>query len=138
MPRKTSTKVVMNRQALTALGTDLAEGFGEVARTIVESAPAPDATPYGAGLVRNGGWLVYLGSKKIDGGGLDGKQPAKPRSFTTDDGISAIGGFGFPARFQEQGTVKQGARPFLWPTVLAVKDQIPDIMKRAVGKWSKP
>lgn len=138
MARKTSAKVVLNRQALTELGMGIAEGFEEVARTIVETADAPDATPYGEGLVDRGGWLVYLGTKKVGGGGLDGKQPAKPRAFRPEEGsISAIGGYGFPARFQEEGTVAQPARPFLWPAVLAVKDEILAIMKRAVGKWGR-
>jgi hypothetical protein len=138
MARKASAKVVLNRQALTEFGTDFAQGLGEVARTIVETADAPDATPYGEGLVDRGGWLVYLDKNKIDGGGLDGKQPPKPRGFTPNDGVSAIGGFSFPAHFQELGTVKEPARPFLWPAVLAVEGQIPEIMKKSFKSWNKP
>jgi hypothetical protein len=139
MARGPSAKVVLNRQALNELGLALAEGMEDVAKTIVETANPPDATPYGVGLVRAGGWAAYFGSKKVGGGGLDGKQPGKPRAFRPEpEVVSAIAGFGFPARFVEYGTVKMAAEPFLWPAVLRVKDEVPAIMKRAVGKWGRP
>lgn len=134
MARKPAARVVLNRAALDSLHLALAEGIEEVARTIVETAEPPDATPYGVGLVDSGGWAVYAGSKKVGGGSLDGTQPNKPRAFKPlPTGITGIAGFGFPARFQETGTVSQPARPFLWPSAMRVAGSAPEIMKSIVG-----
>lgn len=132
--RKPSARVVLNRQALDTVHLALAEGVEEVARTIVETADPPDATPYGVGLVRSGGWAVFAGSKKVAGGSQDGTQPNKPRGFRPEPtGITGIAGFGFPARFQEVGTVQQPARPFLWPAAMRVAGSAAAIMRDVVG-----
>lgn len=134
MARKPSARVVLNRAALTELGLALAEGVEEVARTIVETADPPDATPFGEGLVTSGGWAVYAGKAKVAGGSLDGTQPNKPRGFRpAPDGITGIAGFGFPARFQEMGTVNQPARPWFWPAAMRVAGSAAAIMKSIVG-----
>jgi hypothetical protein len=133
--RKPSARVVLNRSALDEVHLALADGVTEIARTIVETARPPDATPFGEGLVTQGGWLVYNGSKKVAGGSLSGNQPKKPRAFRVrgTEGIAGIAGFGFPARFQETGTVDQPARPFLMPAVVKVKGVAADIMREIVG-----
>ena len=126
---------MLNRAAMTELGVAIAEGVEEVARTIVEVADPPDATPWGEGLVTSGGWLVYLGPKKIGGGSQDGRQPKKPRSWRVreSEGIHGIAGFGFPGRFQEMGTVNHAAQPFLVPAGNRVTPHAPAIMGRVVG-----
>ncbi|HEY6568543.1 MAG TPA: hypothetical protein VI341_13590 [Actinomycetota bacterium] len=110
----------------------LADGVNAVARAIVEGADPPDAAPYGVGLVTRGGWLTYIGDKKIDGGSTSGRQPKKPRSFRVKGtvGIVAIAGFSFPGRFQEFGTVHQAAKPFLAPARDRVVPHVDSIMKR--------
>ena len=134
MARKPSARVVLNRQALDSLHLALAEGVEEIARTIVETADPPDATPFGVGLVTSGGWAVYAGSKKVGGGSLDGTQPNKPRAFRPEPtGVTGIAGFGFPARFQEIGTVHHAAQPFFTPAVEQVAAQAGEIMKSVVG-----
>jgi len=134
MARKPSARVVLNRSKLDELHLALAEGVEEVVRTIVETADPPDATPFGQGLVTQGGWLVYDGPRKVAGGSLVGLQPKKPRGFRVagTEGITGIAGFGFPARFQETGTVHQPPRPFLWPAAIRVKGVAADIMRTAV------
>ena len=126
---------MLNRSALTELGVAVAEGVEEVARTIVEVADPPDATPFGEGLVTSGGWLVYLGPRKIGGGGQDGRQPKKPRSWRVRDseGIHGIAGFGFPGRFQEMGTVNHAAQPFLVPAGNQVTPHAGRIIGAVVG-----
>lgn len=135
MARKASARVMLNRANLTELGLALAEGLEEVARTVIETAKPPDATPFGEGLVTEGGWLVYVGPKKVGGGSLTGLQPKKPRSLKVAGTTTAvaIAGFGFPARFQEIGTVHQPARPFLWPAALQVAPSAGVIMASIVG-----
>jgi len=135
MARQPSTRVVLNRQALTELGLAIADGVTEIVQSAVETADPPDATPFGEGLVTQGGWLVYSGSKKVAGGSLSGTQPKKPRAFEVrgTEGITGIAGFGFPARFQEIGTVHQPARPFFMPVIIRVANAAPAIMKTAVG-----
>lgn len=134
MARKPSARVVLNRQALDRVQLALAEGLEEVARTIVEVAEPPDATPFGEGLVTNGGWLVYAGAKKVGGGSLRGLQPKKPRAFRVQGtaGIQAIVGFGFPGRFQEMGTIHHPAQPFFTPAVDATIPHAAEIMESVV------
>lgn len=133
MARKVNARVVLNRSKLPALWVVVADGLHEVAKTIVEEARPPDATPYGAGLVTNGGTLAYVGNKKVAGWSLRGTQPKKPRAVRVKDaGITAIAGFGFPARFQERGTVNHGAQPFLAPTRDRVAPRTASIMRAIV------
>lgn len=129
-----SARVVLNRSALNALGLAVAQGMEDFARLVVTDADPPDATPYGEGLVTEGGWLAYHGSKKIGGGSRTGKQPKKPRGWSVrgNDSIEAVAGFGFPGRFQEMGTVHHGAQPFLWPSFTRNQDQLPNLLKKAV------
>lgn len=132
---KPSARVVINRSKMTEVGLAIGDGMAEVMRTIVETADPPDATPFGEGLVTRGGYLVYQGPNKLAGWGQDGKQPKKPRAFRVagTTAITAIAGFGFPGRFQEQGTVHHPAQPFLWPTAQAVEPHIPEIMRPATS-----
>lgn len=134
MARKPSARVVLNRQALGELRVAWADGALAVGEHIIRLARPPDRTPYGAGLVTRGGWLGYVGNKKIGGGGLDGKQPKKPRSFRVrgTEQIQIIAGFGFPGRFQEFGTTNHAAQPFLSPAVDAGVGEAPRIMERIV------
>lgn len=135
MARKPSARVVLNRERLTAVGVAVADGVAEVCRTIIEVAEPPDAAPFGEGLVTRGGYLVYLGPKKVAGWMTGGLQPKKPRKFRVQgtSGITAMVGFGFPARFQEFGTVHHGAQPFFVPAIEQVIPHIPAIMRSVVG-----
>jgi HK97 gp10 family phage protein len=134
MARGPSARVVLNRSKFPAVFVAVADGLFEVAKTIIEEADPPDATPFGEGLVTRGGALAYVGDKKVAGWGTDGKQPKKPRAFKVRGSgrIMAIAGFGFPARFQEFGTIKQPARPFLTPAMNRVIPRITEIMKPVV------
>lgn len=132
---KRSSRVVLNRAAIDGVTLAIADGVFEVVKAIVEEAHPPDETPYGVGLVKAGGALTYVGPKKVNGFGLDGRQPAKPRAVKVagTQGIVGVAGYGFPARFQELGTVHQPARPFLWPAVGRVVPRIPGIMRQAAA-----
>jgi hypothetical protein len=132
MPRA-HARVVLNRGALTEIGLAVADGLEVVTRTVVEQAEPPDATPYGEGLVTQGGWLVYHGTKKVAGGSLRGRQPKKPRGMRlAAKAITAIAGFGFPGRLQETGTIHHPAQPFVWPAWLGVEPRLPRLMAPAV------
>jgi hypothetical protein len=139
--------MVLNQSRITDVALIVADGLFEVARTIVELAAerAPDsptptpAFPYGAGegLPRQGGVLVYVENKKTHGWSLRGDQPKKPRAVresTKAHAIVAIAGFGFPARFNERGTINQPARPFLAP----VRDQVEGHVAEMVGEVTRP
>jgi hypothetical protein len=131
---RASARVVLNRAALTELGLALAVGVEEIVHTIVETARPPDEPILGLGLVKEGGWAVYAGSKKVGGGSLDGTQPRKPRALETPPGmITGVAGFGFPARFNEIGTAHQPGRPFFAPQVVQVIPVAPAIMRDTVG-----
>lgn len=139
MNNRTSARVVLNRKALNDLGMAVGKGLEDFARLVVIDADPPDATPYGEGLVTQGGWLAYFRNKKIGGGSLTGRQPKKPRGWrvSNNDSIEAIAGFGFPGRFQETGTVHHPAQPFLWPSFRRLEDQLPLFLRKAVKAASR-
>jgi hypothetical protein len=109
MARKPNARVVLNRAKFEGVRLDVGMGMDELARTIVEIADVPDAEPFGVGLVTSGGTFVAIDGKKVAG------DSPKPRGARTGKGITAIAGFGFPARFQEFGTIHHRAQPFLTP-----------------------
>lgn len=135
MARGPSTRVVLNRKAVRAVQVAIADGLFEVARTIIEVADPPDATPFGAGLVTQGGALAYVGDKKVGGWSQRGTQPKKPRAYKVrgQGAITAIAGFGFPGRFQEMGTVHHAAQPFLTPAANRTVDHAAEIMAPIVS-----
>lgn len=135
MAKKRSARVVLNRRAVGQVELALADGVNAVAKAIVLETNAPDAEPYGEGLVMRGGWITYIADKKIDGGGTDGRQPKKPRAFRVrgSEVISAVAGWGFPAGFKELGTNKMAAEPFFAPARDRVIPRIPSIMAKNVA-----
>jgi hypothetical protein len=130
-----SARVVLNRANLNELGLAVATGLEAVVEDVVREADPPDATPYGAGLVTSGGWLVYSRRRKVAGGSLTNRQPKKPRGLRLEDGIVAVAGFSFPGRFQEIGTVHHRAQPFLWPSWTRVAGSVPQRMAPAVRAY---
>jgi hypothetical protein len=128
-PRKTSTRVVTNRAALDKAWLAVADGLLEVGQAIVDDAHPPDATPYGQGLVDRGAAAVWVNGKKI-GGGADKPRGIRVRQYP----IVGVAGFGFPARYQETGTVHQPARPFLTPAAVRVKGNAAGTIRDVVGR----
>lgn len=133
MARKPSAKVVLNRANLDKLRRAWAEGVEEIVHTFVEVAEPPDAAPFGQGLVTQGGWLVYVDGKKVGGGSLEGTQPKKPRAAQTSKGIVGVAGFGFPGRFQNEGTVNMAPNPFATRALMQTVAVAPDVFKEIVG-----
>jgi len=135
MARGPSARVVLNRAAMRAVQVAIADGLFEVARTIVDVADPPDATPFGVGLVTQGGVLAYIGDKKVGGWSQRGTQPKKPRAVKVRGRgeIMAVAGFGFPGRFQETGTVHHAAQPFLTPAANRTVDHAAEIMAPIVA-----
>jgi hypothetical protein len=132
-PRKPSARVVMHRRRLDQVSLAVADGFLALAEAIVRQADPPDATPFGEGLVTRGGWLVYVGGKKAGGGSIDGRQPKTPRRIKVRrHGIVAMAGFGFPGRFQEDGTVHHDAQPFFGPALDQTAPRATEIMEPVV------
>lgn len=124
-----TSRVVLNRRALNALAGAFADGLGEIGKAAVEGADAPDATPYGVGLVRHRDWGVWAGSKKVGG------TATKPRSDRLNrQGLTMFAGFDFPGRFQETGTSHQPARPFFTPSILRVIPEAGRCIKSAVAR----
>lgn len=129
------TRVILNRRKAQECRLALADGVFQVAVAIVERAHPPDATPYGVGLIHNGGALGYLDGKQIGVMSLDSAAPSKPRAAKLlRPGMTAIAGYGFPGRFQEEGTIHQPARPFLTPAGSEVFHLGPVIMAAAVRR----
>ncbi len=117
-----TSRVELNRRALNDIAVAFVDGVFEVGKAIIENADPPDATPFGQGLVTQGGVLVYVGPKQVHAWSLSGQKPKKPRKVrvrTETGNIFGIVGFGFPGRFQEMGTVNHRAQPFLTPAVNA-------------------
>ena len=112
---KPTARTVLNRERLHEVDFALAKGLERLAEDVLERTDPPDAPVYGVGLIENGAYISYVDGKRV--GGTTGK---KPKSFKVrGQGVSIAVGFPFPARFNEIGTVKQPARPFFAPAVIA-------------------
>jgi hypothetical protein len=117
-------RIVINRAAFDAITLATADGLFELAKEIVEGARVPDATPLGQGLIEGGGVLAFVGKKRVGVFATGGQTSVKkPRAAKLSAGITVIGGFGFPARFVEEGTVNMAAQPFVTPELMA---RVPD------------
>jgi hypothetical protein len=128
-----TSRVELNRRALNDIALAFVDGVFEVGKAIIENADPPDATPFGQGLVTQGGVLVYVGPKQVHAWSLSGQKPQKPKKVRVKSetgNILGIVGFGFPGRFQELGTINHGAQPFLTPAVNATDGQ--SILDRVV------
>lgn len=122
----------INRKAVDQTALIIGDGLKAVGIAIVKETQPPDAPPFGEGLVRHGGTIVYVGKKKTAEWAIDGSTVKKPRSMRLAEELVQAGvGFDRPARFDEVGTVKQAARPFFWPAVQRVVPRIPGIMAQA-------
>jgi hypothetical protein len=125
--KKPSARVVINRAAVAEVRLVVADGMLAVAQAIVDTADPPDATPFGEGLVTTGAAGMWVDGRKI-GGRAD--KPRRERMPAR--GIAGVAGFGFPGRFQEEGTIHQPARPFLTPAANRVVAEAPAIMAAVV------
>ena len=142
MANKTQTRVELNRRELDRLAIAEADGLVDLARDVLEDAAAnaPDATPYGVGLVTGAGLVGYANGRQIASWAERGSADT-PRALkgTTRGEIAVAGGFRFPARLQELGTIRHGAQPFLSPAlsrkVPRASEYIADeIRRQRIGK----
>lgn len=132
-----TSRVELNRAAFEAIYVAQADALGEVAQRVLDVVRVPDAPPYSEGLIEGGGYIAYVGSKKVGGSTIGGRQIRKPRSLRLDSKSSnqtVAVGFGFPARFVELGTVDTPAQPFLTPAVMAVVGDAEVIISDAIRK----
>jgi HK97 gp10 family phage protein len=133
------SKVVLNRSRLDQVTLAVADGLFAVGKQIIDTARPADSPyepfPTGEGLPLQGGVLAYVNGKKVAGYGLDGRQPRAPRAarVSRGRGVEVIVGWGFPARFNEFGTVKMAAQPFFTPAELAVLPQTNAILAEVTG-----
>lgn len=142
------SKIAINRSRVDGVMLAVADGMFEVGKQMVEAAAttAPDYPtgrwPINEGLPKQGGVLAYYDGKKVAGYGLDGRQPRPPRAarVSRSRGIIVIVGWGFPARFNEFGTVKMPANPFFTPAADRIEPQAVPIMTPVVSAelGSKP
>lgn len=117
------TRVELNRATFEALSVAQADALIEVAETVLSRTTVPDAPPYSQGLVEGGGYIGYVGRKKVGGSTIGGRAIKKPRSLKLDgssESQAVAVGYGFPARFVELGTVDTPSQPFLTPAVMSV------------------
>lgn len=122
----------INRRAVDQVSLIVGDGLKAVGVAIVQATQPPDAPPFGEGLVRHGGTIVYVGKKKTAEWSIDGSTVKKPRALRLEaDKVQAGVGFDRPARFDEMGTIHQPARPFFWPAVRRTIPRIPGIMAQA-------
>jgi HK97 gp10 family phage protein len=125
--RKMSKTVRINREALTELGLGIADGLLAIgARSIELAGPnVPDAPPEGKGLIKTGSYDVYIKKKQVGG--------TATISRKDKSGIVLYSGYGFPARFNEVGTVHQPARPFFAPAFLQASREIQALVEPHVA-----
>lgn len=136
MARK-QTRVLLNQSKLDQAQLALAMGILNLGHDIAleASSRAADAPPYGEGIVKGWGVAVYVGTKKVGDISADGTATAKPRAFKVRgrEGLSAVVGFGFPARFLEMGTSDTAAQPFLTPAVMSVGPKAAELIREGAA-----
>lgn len=130
------SRIEINRAALDAITGATADGLFDIARAIVRVAEsrAPDAPPYGQGLVEGGGAMVWANGKQVN---RTPPEVKKPRGLTIKSqrhSVVAVAGFGFPAMFLELGTVHSSAEPFLSPSVQEVVGDAEVILSKAMSR----
>jgi hypothetical protein len=124
-----NNRVVLNRAALDAITLGMADGLLALADAVIAATKVPDAPVLGAGLIEAGGTVAYVAGKKVGG---TAKKPKAMKVRTM--GVAVAGGFPFPARFQELGTVNQPARPFLTPALMAMVPDAAPFIRAATAK----
>jgi hypothetical protein len=139
MARGFTKRVVLQRSTIDAVILGSIDGLFALAKDVVLEAAknAPDSPydpyPAGEGLPKQGGVLAFAKGGKVNGWSQRGNQPAKPRAVrdaSKGSGFLVVGGFGFPAHFAELGTIREHARPFLTPALMAkVPDAAPYVAK---------
>ncbi len=108
-----SSRVELNRAAVGEVYAAAGDGLLALADAMLANTHPHDHEPYGRGLVKRGGTGVWVNGKKTGG------NASKPRQLRLDKpGATAIVGYGFPARFEEIGTVDTPSHPFLTPGVM--------------------
>jgi hypothetical protein len=133
-------RIVLNRAAFAAITLAVADGAFEMAKAVIEGADVPDAAPYAEGLVQGGAVVAFVGKKRVGVWSKTGAPVKKPRAAKLTDGVTVIGGYGFPGRFLEEGTVHMPAQPFLTPELMATIPDARDYIRaackrhRVVGK----
>ena len=127
-------RIVLNRAAFDEITLAVADGAFELAKAVVNGADVPDAAPYGEGLVQGGAAIAFVGSKRVGAWSKTGASVKKPRAARLSRGITVIGGYGFPGRFVESGTVKMTAEPFLTPQLLSTLPDAEGFVKAACVK----
>lgn len=135
MARAYKSRVELNRKAFAEIELAEADALFEVAQEVLMAVDAPDAAPFGQGLVQGGGAIAYLGRKKVAATQIGGRDVKKPRSLRLKEGESAVAvGYGFPGRFVELGTVDAPAQPFLTPAVARVVPGAEVIISKSIQK----
>jgi len=136
------TRVELNRSRLDEVHAAFADGVFDIARAIIRVAEndAPDRTPYGEGLVQRGGAAVWVNGRKTHEMTTNPERPKvdKPRSFRVRSAprtVAGVAGFGFPALFQEFGTIHHRAQPFFSPAAAEViGSEAPVILSAAMTR----
>jgi len=143
MARRSRTEI--NRAALNEVVGGLADGVFDLARAVavVAANDAPDSPyepyPTGKGLPEQGGVLVYWNGKRTHeySTGHPGT-PNLPRGIGVRKRIGyvlGIVGFGFPCMFNELGTVKMHAQPFLTPAASdVIGSEAPIVLSAAMER----
>lgn len=129
MARKVNRRTVINYHTLGAVQQGLVDGLAVIGAAVIAKTTPPDAEPFGKGLVTTGDWGVWAGTRKVAGTATKPKSIRLPKT-----GATLIVGYGFPGRFQELGTVKQPARPFLTPAMLEELPGVEDALKAPVRR----
>lgn len=122
----------MNREALDAIRLGQADGLEAIGEQIVAVATprAPDAEPYGKGLVGGGSVVTFVDRRKVASFGPLSRIPRSGR--VPPVGTVSVVGFGFPGRLRETGTIYVPASPFLTPSVAEVIPSAADLVAVAI------
>jgi hypothetical protein len=140
-----AARIVINRAKVDEVTLRVADGIFQAAQEAIHAArpPVPENGRYQ--LVARGGAIGFVGGKRFAVFARHGMKGSvkKPRAAKANQStIVVVGGFGFPARFIELGSVHNyPAKPFLTPVFMPLRDRIPALVRAAcasTGPVSQP
>ena len=142
-------RIEINRAKVEEMTLRVADGIFQAAQEAIHAARPPVGIgPYNKwhpyAMVARGGVVGFVGGKRFAvyaragmKGSVKPSKTVKARSAT----IVVTGGFGYPARLNEFGTIHNQPRPFLTPVFMTVRGRAEALVRAAcasTGPVSQP
>jgi hypothetical protein len=136
-----AARIVLNRAKVEEMTLRVADGLFQAGQEAIHAA-RPPMGPGPAHLYPRGGIIGFVGGKRFAvyaRAGMVGSVKKPRAAKASQSTIVIVGGFGFPARFVEWGTVHNNpAKPFLTPVFMTVRGRAEALVRAACASTGAP